>query len=418
MNLPQAYLDRMKGQLGDAFDAYLFAMDQPEKRAAHTNGLKMSPAALGALRPDFTPVGGAGFLLPPGFAPGKDVLHCAGAYYVQELSAQVPADLFDLRPTMAVLDLCAAPGGKSAQLAARVPQGVLFANEIVPNRATILLNNLERMGARNAVVTSMDPEKLIGATGPVFDAVLVDAPCAGEGMFRKDPAAIQAWSPEHVAACAKRQRAILATAQGALKPGGQLVYSTCSFSPAENEENVAWFLSEYPDFELMEERRLYPHTSLGEGQYAARLRRRGEAPATAYLAPKNSKAPPVEAFIDEACTVLKAPLRLLPDGRALLPPPLPCALDGMRVLRAGLLLGEVVKGRFVPAHALAMASGLPLRQRVELSAPDALRYLHGETLPTDVAGWCAVTHAGLALGLGKGTDGILKNHLPKGLRLM
>ena len=418
MNLPQAYLDRMKGQLGDAFDAYLFAMDQPEKRAAHTNGLKMSPAALGALRPDFTPVGGAGFLLPPGFAPGKDVLHCAGAYYVQELSAQVPADLFDLRPTMAVLDLCAAPGGKSAQLAARVPQGVLFANEIVPNRATILLNNLERMGARNAVVTSMDPEKLIGATGPVFDAVLVDAPCAGEGMFRKDPAAIQAWSPEHVAACAKRQRAILATAQGALKPGGQLVYSTCSFSPAENEENVAWFLSEYPDFELMEERRLYPHTSLGEGQYAARLRRRGEAPATAYLAPKNSKAPLVEAFIDEACTGLKAPLRLLPDGRALLLPPLPCALDGMRVLRAGLLLGEVVKGRFVPAHALAMASGLPLRQRVELSAPDALRYLHGETLPTDTVGWCAVTHAGLALGLGKGTDGILKNHLPKGLRLM
>ena len=203
-----------------------------------------------------------------------------------------------------------------------------------------------------------------------------------------------------------------------MKPGGQLVYSTCSFSPAENEENVAWFLSEYPDFELMEERRLYPHTSLGEGQYAARLRRRGEAPATAYLAPKNSKAPLAEAFIDEACTVLKAPLRLLPDGRALLLPPLPCALDGMRVLRAGLLLGEVVKGRFVPAHALAMASGLPLRQRVELSAPDALRYLHGETLPTDVAGWCAVTHAGLALGLGKGTDGILKNHLPKGLRIL
>ena len=316
MNLPQAYLDRMKGQLGDAFDAYLFAMDQPEKRAAHTNGLKMSPAALGALRPDFTPVGGAGFLLPPGFAPGKDVLHCAGAYYVQELSAQVPADLFDLRPTMAVLDLCAAPGGKSAQLAARVPQGVLFANEIVPNRATILLNNLERMGARNAVVTSMDPEKLIGATGPVFDAVLVDAPCAGEGMFRKDPAAIQAWSPEHVAACAKRQRAILATAQGALKPGGQLVYSTCSFSPAENEENVGWFLREYPDFELVAERRLYPHTSLGEGQYTAKLRRRGTAPDTAYLPPKSDKAPLAEAFVQAETEGLSGPLRLLPAGCA------------------------------------------------------------------------------------------------------
>ena len=417
MNLPQAYLDRMKGQLGDAFDAYLFAMDQPEKRAAHTNGLKMSPAALGALRPDFTPVGGAGFLLPPGFAPGKDVLHCAGAYYVQELSAQVPADLFDLRPTMAVLDLCAAPGGKSAQLAARVPQGVLFANEIVPNRATILLNNLERMGARNAVVTSMDPEKLIGATGPVFDAVLVDAPCAGEGMFRKDPAAIQAWSPEHVAACAKRQRAILATAQGALKPGGQLVYSTCSFSPAENEENVGWFLREYPDFELVAERRLYPHTSLGEGQYAAKFRRQGAAVDTVYLPVRSDKAPLAEAFLQEETEGLSGPLRLLPDGRALLLPPLPCALDGMRLLRAGLLLGEIVKNRFVPAHALAMAAGSPLHRRTSVSESDALRFLRGETLPTDLAGWCAVTYKDLPLGLGKGAAGVLKNHLPKGLRI-
>ena len=418
MNLPEAYLDRMKGQLGEDFDAYLAAMAEPEKRAARANGLKLSPEKLAELRPDFLPTGGEGFLLPAEFAPGRDPLHAAGAYYVQELSAQMPASLFDLTPAMAMLDVCAAPGGKSAQLAAKVPYGVLFSNEIVPNRANVLLGNLERMGAKNMVITSMDPEKLTALTGPIFDAVLVDAPCAGEGMFRKDPGAVAEWSPEHVLSCARRQRAILASAQKAVKPGGQLVYSTCSFSPAENEENVAWFLSEYPNFELVEERRLYPHTSLGEGQYAARLRRRGEAPATAYLAPKNSKAPLAEAFIDEACTVLKAPLRLLPDGRALLPPPLPCALDGMRVLRAGLLLGEVVKGRFVPAHALAMASGLPLRQRVELSAPDALRYLHGETLPTDVAGWCAVTHAGLALGLGKGTDGILKNHLHKGLRIL
>ena len=418
MKLPEGYLNRMRRQLGEDFDAYMAAMAEPEKRAARCNGLKLTREGLADLRPDFIPAGGDGFLLPAGFAPGKDPLHAAGAYYVQELSAQMPASVFDLTPAMAMLDVCAAPGGKSGQLAEKVPQGVLFSNEIVPNRANVLLGNLERMGARNAVVTSMDPEKLTALTGPIFDAVLVDAPCAGEGMFRKDPGAVAEWSPEHVLSCAKRQRAILASAQKAVKPGGQLVYSTCSFSPAENEENVAWFLSEYPNFELVEERRLYPHTSLGEGQYAARLRRRGEAPATAYLAPKNSKAPLAEAFIDEACTVLKAPLRLLPDGRALLPPPLPCALDGMRVLRAGLLLGEVVKGRFVPAHALAMASGLPLRQRVELSAPDALRYLHGETLPTDTVGWCAVTHAGLALGLGKGTDGILKNHLPKGLRIL
>ena len=417
MNLPQAYLNRMKDQLGEAFPVYLAAMEAPERRAARCNPLKMSPDGLRALRPGFTPAGGEGFLLPDGFAPGKDPLHCAGAYYVQELSAQMPAGLLELTPNMAVLDLCAAPGGKSGQLAAKVPQGVLFANEIVPHRANVLLGNLERMGAKNAVVTSMDPEKLIAATGPVFDAVLVDAPCAGEGMFRKDPEAVRAWSPEHVIACAKRQRAILTSAQGAVKPGGQLVYSTCSFSPAENEENVGWFLDAYPDFELLEERRLYPHTSLGEGQYAARLRRKGAAERIGYLPPKKEKAPLVEAFLRDMCPDLCGELRLLPDGRSLLLPPLPCSLEGLRVLRAGLLLGECVKGRFVPAHALAMAAGLPLRQRTELSEGDALRYLRGETLPTDLSGWCAVTCHGLALGLAKGAGGVLKNHLPKGLRL-
>lgn len=417
MNLPQAYLNRMKDQLGEAFPAYLAAMEAPERRAARCNPLKMSPEGMWALRPGFTPAGGEGFLLPEGFAPGKDPLHCAGAYYVQELSAQMPAGLLELTPDMAVLDLCAAPGGKSGQLAAKVPQGVLFANEIVPHRANVLLGNLERMGAKNAVVTSMDPEKLIAATGPVFDAVLVDAPCAGEGMFRKDPEAVRAWSPEHVIACAKRQRAILTSAQGAVKPGGQLVYSTCSFSTAENEENVGWFLDAYPDFELLEERRLYPHTSLGEGQYAARLRHKGAAEPAGYLPPKKEKAPLVEAFLRDMCPDLCGELRLLPDGRSLLLPPLPCSLEGLRVLRAGLLLGECVKGRFVPAHALAMVAGLPLRQRTELSEGDALRYLRGETLPTDLSDWCAVTCHGLALGLAKGAGGILKNHLPKGLRL-
>ena len=417
MNLPQAYLNRMKGQLGADFDAYLAAMDEPEKRAARANGLRLTPEALGALRPGFVPVGGEGFLLPEGFAPGKDILHAAGAYYVQELSAQMPASLFELTPRMAVLDLCAAPGGKSSQLAAKVPEGVLFANEIVPNRASVLLSNLERMGAKNAVVTAMDPEKLISLTGPVFDAVLVDAPCAGEGMFRKEPEAMTAWSEEHVAACAKRQRAILTWAQRAVKPGGQLVYSTCSFSPAENEENRAWFLSAFPDFELVEERRLYPHTSLGEGQYAAKFRRQGAAVDTAYLPVRSDKAPLAEAFLQEETEGLSGPLRLLPDGRALLLPPLPCALDGLRLLRAGLLVGEIVKNRFVPAHALAMAAGSPLHRRTSVSESDALRFLRCETLPTDLAGWCAVTYKDLPLGLGKGAAGVLKNHLPKGLRI-
>ena len=418
MNLPEAYLDRMKGQLGEDFDAYLAAMAEPEKRAARANGLKLSPEKLAELRPDFLPTGGEGFLLPAEFAPGRDPLHAAGAYYVQELSAQMPASLFDLTPAMAMLDVCAAPGGKSAQLAAKVPCGVLFSNEIVPNRANVLLGNLERMGAKNMVITSMDPEKLTALTGPIFDAVLVDAPCAGEGMFRKDPGAVAEWSPEHVLSCARRQRAILASAQKAVKPGGQLVYSTCSFSPAENEENRAWFLSAFPDFELVEERRLYPHTSLGEGQYAAKFRRQGAAVDTVYLPARSDKAPLAEAFLQAETEGLSGPLRLLPDGRALLLPPLPCALDGMRLLRAGLLVGEIVKNRFVPAHALAMAAGSPLHRRTSVSESDALRFLRGETLPTDLSGWCAVTCMGLPLGLGKGAEGVLKNHLPKGLRII
>ncbi len=248
--------------------------------------------------------------------------------------------------------------------------------------------------------------------------MLVDAPCAGEGMFRKEPEAVAAWSEEHVAACAKRQRAILASAQRAVKPGGQLVYSTCSFSPAENEENAAWFVSEFLDFELVEERHLYPHTSLGEGQYAAKFRRKGAALDPVYLPAKSDKAPLAEAFLRAETEGLWGPLRLLPDGRALLLPPLPCALDGLRLLRVGLLVGEIVKNRFVPAHALAMAAGLPLTKRLSVSEADALRYLHGETLPTDLAGWCAVTCMGLPLGLGKGAAGVLKNHLPKGLRII
>ncbi|MBR3135883.1 MAG: RsmF rRNA methyltransferase first C-terminal domain-containing protein, partial [Clostridia bacterium] len=367
MKLPEGYLNRMKRQLGEDFDAYMAAMAEPEKRAARCNGLKLTRAGLADLRPDFVPAGGDGFLLPAGFAPGKDPLHAAGAYYVQELSAQVPAGLFDLKPHMALLDLCAAPGGKASQLAARVPEGVIFANEIVPGRASVLLGNLERMGVKNGVITNMEPEKLIRFTGPVFDGVLVDAPCAGEGMFRKDPEAVAAWSEEHVQACAHRQRAILASAQGAVKPGGQLVYSTCSFSPAENGENVRWFLSEYPDFELESEQTLYPHACLGEGQYAAKLRRKGAAPDTGYLPQRSDGAPLAEGFLREETAGLGGPLRLLADGRALLLPPLPCPLDGLRLLRAGLLLGEVAKGRFIPAHALAMAAGVPLRQRVELS---------------------------------------------------
>ncbi len=416
--LPEAFLTRMRRQLEAEFEAYMTAMAQPPRRGGRVNGLKLSPEALFAMRPEFVPVGNEQFLLPERTAPGKDPLHCAGAYYIQELSAQMPASLLDVEPGMAVLDLCAAPGGKSAQLGQALQgQGLLVSNEIVPGRAQILCGNLERMGIENALITSMEPEALCSSTGPVFDRVLVDAPCAGEGMFRKDPQAAAEWSPEHVRSCARRQRSILMSAQKTLKPGGMLVYSTCSFSPEENEETMEWFLSACPDFTLEQCRTLYPHNSLGEGQFAALLRRQGPLLPTLWRQEKSDSCPLYEAFAKDFLKPMHGPLRLLPDGRLLRLPPLPFALTGMRILRAGLLLGEIQRGRFIPAHALALAAERPFRHSPELSLEEALRYLHGETLPADITGWCAPSYEGLPLGLAKGAGGILKNHLPKGLRM-
>ena len=420
MRLPEAFLDRMLAELGmEGYRAYLRAMDRPPARAGRVNTLKITPEAFSDLT-GHTVTGGA-FSAGPALTPGTDIFHAAGLYYMQERSAQFPVSLFTLREGMCVLDLCAAPGGKSGQLAARLNNtGLLVSNELVPNRAKVLESNLERLGVTDAVITSMDADALVKKTGPVFDAVLVDAPCAGEGMFRKDPDAVRDWSEAHVLSCALRQRKLLLSAQAAVKPGGELVYSTCSFSPAENRETVRYLLSACPDFTLIGETTLYPHTSDGEGQYAALLRRAGERTGTVLTATPARRCPEWEGFKAGVSALPEGTVTALDDGRVLLIPPLPDAafLKGLRVVRAGLLLGEAEKGRFTPAHALAMAgSTSPLVQKVALDENEARRYLHGETLPTAVKGWCAVTYAGFSLGLGKGADGILKNHLPKGLRL-
>lgn len=415
--LPEAFLSRMRTELGpEGFRAYLSAMEEPAKRSGRVNTLRITPEAFSALTG--RTVRDGAFIAEDALSPGTDLFHAAGLYYMQESSARYPASLFTAEDGMCVLDLCAAPGGKSGQLAARMRNtGLLVSNELVPNRAKILESNLERLGVTNAVITNMDAETLVKKTGPVFDAVLVDAPCAGEGMFRKDPEAVCDWSEAHVLSCANRQRKLLLTAKAAVKPGGELVYSTCSFSPAENRETVACFLSESPDFTLVSEKTLYPHTSEGEGQYAALLRRAGERVPTPLTPLRTKKCAVWEGFAPALRALPEGEVQALPDGRVLLVPPLPRQdiLTGLRIVRAGVLLGEIQKDRFTPAHALAMA-GL-MKNTAALTRDEALRYMHGETFPTDAEGWCAVTYEGYALGLGKGAGGILKNHLPKGLRL-
>jgi NOL1/NOP2/sun family putative RNA methylase len=427
-DLPKAYLARMREQLGEAeFTAYLRAMNERSRRALRVNTLKTDAQTFRTLA-DFslTPTG----LLPESFffedsvAIGRHPLHAAGLCYVQEPAAQSPAALARVKPGATVLDLCAAPGGKTTQLAAMLRNtGLLVANEPVRARAETLVGNIERLGVRNALVTCMRPDALTASLGACFDVVLVDAPCSGEGMFRKDETAVREWSEEHVLACVARQGQILASAAMMLKPGGRLVYSTCTFSREENEGAIAAFLLEHPDFTLMEQRRMYPHSSPGEGQFMAALDREGDRRdgSAALAAPETERNPAFETFWRETFASEPPRAMLLPDGRVLLPPELlPREMGKLHILRAGVLAGEIKNGRFTPDHALAMAMpAAAFRRNLPLENDAITRFLAGETVacPPEYAGWCAATASGHPVGWGKAVDGVLKNHVPKGLRI-
>ena len=426
-NLPEAFLSRMRAELGDAaFADYLAAMELQPRRALRVNLLKTTAEEFSA-QADFslTPTGivPESFFFEDDVAIGKHPLHAAGLCYAQEPAAQAPAALTGAKSGIAVLDLCAAPGGKTTQLAAMMQNtGLLVANEPVRNRAEILAGNIERLGVTNALVTCMRPDALAAVLGACFDVVLVDAPCSGEGMFRKDEVAVREWSPEHVLACAARQEQILESAALLLKPGGRLVYSTCTFSREENEGAIERFLSAHTDVSLTESRRMYPHSSVGEGQFMAVLVRAGAGESTAALsAPAGERIPAFEAFWQEAFAAELPKAMLLPDGRVLLPPALlPHELKGLHIVRAGVLAGELKNGRFTPDHALALAyPASSFRQTVPLEAGARTRFLAGETVACDPArsGWCPATVLGHPVGWGKAVDGTLKNHIPKGLRI-
>ncbi len=427
-NLPEEFLAQMRAQLGEEqFAAYLRAMDEHPRRALRVNMLKLSPETFVNMA-DFslTPTG----LLPESFffeddvAIGRHPLHAAGLCYVQEPAAQVPATLCGVEPGMNVLDLCAAPGGKTTQLAAQLQNtGLLVANEPVRSRAEVLAGNLERLGVTNALVTCMRPDALASQLGACFDVVLVDVPCSGEGMFRKDETAVREWSREHVLACAARQGQILESAALLLKPAGRLVYSTCTFSREENEGAMESFLSAHDDFMMLDSRRMYPHSSVGEGQFMAVLVRNGTGmDNTGVLAePRAEQIPLFEAFWRETFVVEPPRAMLLPDGRVMLPPTrLPRELKGLHILRAGVIAGEIKNGRFSPDHALALAyPAAAFRQTMGLECGALTRFLAGETVACypDRSGWCPATIMGYPIGWGKAVDGVLKNHIPKGLRI-
>ena len=464
--LPELFAERMKELLGEEYEAFEASYGNERSQGLRANLLKGDKEQFSKLADRFglRPVAWAkeGFYYDGDTRPGKSPYHEAGAYYIQEPSAMAVVELLAPEPGERVLDLCAAPGGKSSHAASRMRgEGLLVSNEIHPARARILSQNMERMGCKNGVTVCSDPAGLVAYFPGFFDRIIVDAPCSGEGMFRKDEEARTQWSPENVALCAARQQEILNCAAAMLRPGGKLVYSTCTFAPEEDEGAVERFLASHPEFSIGEGRevpgasqgrpqwveggreelsrtfRIWPHKADGEGHYLAVLRKTGEDDGTwKRKGPKYLKDKAVwkeyEGFCRELFTEPERYLDreeyiLFGDQLYLLPPQM-IDLAGLKVVRPGLHMGTMKKNRFEPSHALALSmkeEEAVRRFSMKADGMEAVRYLKGETLRIEEAkncdlngqkGWVLMTVDGWSLGFSKLAGGILKNHYPKGLR--
>ena len=425
--LPDAFVDRMRQQLGDELSAFLRALEEPPVRGIRLNPLKKTEAANRYAEMEPVPWTDRAYYLPCDSEAGSSILHEAGAYYIQDPGAMLPAAVLDAKPGERILDLCAAPGGKSTQAGCAMKgEGLLVCNEPVPKRAQILSRNIERMGLPNSVVTCAWPQRLAEHWPEGFDAVLVDAPCSGEGMFRRDPLTRNEWTKEKAEGCSERQREILAAAAKLVRPGGRLVYSTCTYNPEENEKNAVWFVSAFPAFHT-EPFALpainapdgmytcYPHRLKGEGQFTALFRKEGEGES--MLPEDRSVSTPSgadKAVFERAFPALPQATHLL--GNTLIHIPFLPDLTGIRTLRTGLHLGEVRGKNAIPDHAAALCFRVPELPAVDLDAEQAAQYLGGETIPGDAQGWVLMRYKGLTAGWGKGSCGMIKNHYPKGLR--
>ena len=458
-NLPDGFLRRMHTLLGGDFDILFEGYDRSLRRGIRVNTLKYTARDLAAWFPlPLSPVPFArdGFAFEGAFRAGADPLHHAGAYYMQEASAMSAVTVLSPLPGERILDLCAAPGGKSTQIAACLQgQGLLWSNEYGRSRAQILLQNLERCGVANAVVSSADAGTIGGGLPRFFDGVLVDAPCSGEGMFRKEPEALAQWSEDNIRLCAARQREILHAAAETVRPGGRLIYSTCTFAPEENECMAAWFVRTHPDFCLEETgagfgmpglpwervapfapetdgagvplercRRIFPAHG-GEGPFVAKFRRK-EAGAYSlprpylYAKPDTNSIAAAELYKECFFSTPTGAFVCFGDQVRLLPEGLP-ELKGLGVLQAGAAAAIVCKNRVEPCHGLFMAMKPADCRRcicLEPADPRLTAFLRGEEIEAPgEPGWTAVAADGVVTGFGKRTGGRLKNRYPKGLRL-
>ncbi len=445
--LPTEYERRMRNLLGEDFDKYIQELQNPPVKAFRVNTDKISLEEFQKINifgHEKIPYVDNGYYLDFDKI-GNHPYHHAGLIYVQEPAAMAPAECIDIDPDWCVLDMCAAPGGKSTQLKNKLGEnGVLVSNEIIASRCKILTGNIERLGLQNTIVTCMDTSKLAGIFENTFDLVMVDAPCSGEGMFRKEEIAIDEWDESNVEKCAKRQAEILENAVKSLKSGGFIIYATCTFSLEENEMTVDSFLQNHPEFEILPvnervakatsdgikfegckcenihfARRFYPHKTKGEGQFMAVLHHKGEKISNNRTMPqKNKTENSVTDFLNDTLTDYnpdflgvynKNPIyynnRLpIKDGQAF------CL---------GVTIGEIRKNYIMPHHQFFMALGHKFKRKINLS-PDSenlAKYLHGEEFDTETQnGWAVVMVDGFSLGGVKVVNAKAKNHYPKGLR--
>ena len=447
MKLPEKFESRMSKLLGSEFENYINELGKPPVKAFRVNTDKITLEAFKEINPfgnEKIPYVDNGFYLNYDKV-GNHPYHHAGLIYVQEPAAMAPAECVDIEPDWLILDMCAAPGGKSTQLKNKLGEnGILVSNEIIASRCKILTGNIERLGFHNTVVTCMDTTRLAALFPHTFDLIMVDAPCSGEGMFRKEEIAIHEWSEENVLNCGKRQAEILDNAARVLNSGGYIIYATCTFSLEENEMTVDTFLQRHPEFEIVPvkkavedstsdgvkfdgckcenislARRFYPHKARGEGQFMALLHHKGEKQAKE--APQCNPQKPnkiVTDFLNDTLTNYNKDFVLEYNGKPIyynnrLP------IKNGQAFCCGVTIGEIKKNYILPHHQFFMAMGDKFKRKIDLAvdSEELAKYLHGEEFETNCEnGWAAVLVDGISLGGVKVTSGIAKNHYPKGLR--
>ena len=457
MDFPVSFTEKMKAILGDEYEDFLKGYDRTRHYGLRVNRTKLSAEQFERMSMyDLTPVPWIdnAFEYEDSVSPAKHPYYFAGMYYLQEPSAMTPANLLTIEPGDRVLDLCAAPGGKATELGAKLNHtGLLVANDISNSRAKALLKNIELFGIPNVLVTSEPPEKLAEKFPGFFDKILIDAPCSGEGMFRKNPGMMKDWEtygPKHYS---DLQRSIVPHAIRMLKPGGMLLYSTCTFSPEENEGSVKFMLDLDPDLEIVDIPnryegfapgrpeliedgiqdlkkcvRIWPHKMNGEGHFIALLRKNKREEETVKKAkPRKEKALPalLEEFMKDCTYPVNGNDIEIQEDRVYLMPEGIKGIKGLRFLRSGLLLGTLTKDRFEPSQAFAMVlKKEQYKATIDLSGIDhrVIRYLKGETIEVDdlplkrQKGWQLVCVDGFPLGWGKLVNGSLRNKYLPGWR--